>query len=511
VPPEGSHSLQQPGMAELATLALALVAAALYRHAFVRLPLHRDTGFYVPNHSVQTGRFGPFRGWNTWFSGGSRALPQLAHTALYLKCGSARYPTAYRALYTAMAWGTALATAWIACLVIGPSRGATVAALLLSLALLSETQYGVYFESAEAFEVFFQATGVALALSGLSGHSPWLTLTGLLLLWVDVVGVKLTGAGVAGAVSAAVLWIEPAWWPGVVALGVIAVGSFLLWVRASGVGIGRIFHYLGRHEAYVRRNYPSPLRLIAVKVAFALWLMLRNPTIPAFAAAGLWFAALAAWSTAAVAPTSLVLLAYGLGTLAAFLRQGHRVWYYQIPAFPIFAVLAVFALARILPSSTDLAVAALAPAVASVLVNLWPRLRLTPEALNRRVFSVYNRPGARIGDEMASGNWRIARFADAIHDTVAGRSMLVVGPLNQASVLCDAGYDTPLTTLCDLSLGVAGDFEPWLGDSLDRDPPEFVLITSEADWRQACGLIEGRGRYEPVASDGGMRLLRLVE
>jgi hypothetical protein len=511
VSPEVSHPLQEPGMGELATLALVLIVAALYRRAFGRLPLHRDTGFYVPNYSVQTGRFGPFRGWNTYFSGGSRALPQLVHTAIYLKCGSEHYPAAYRALYTTMAWCTALATAWIVGLVVGPSRGAALAGLMLSLALLSETQYGVYFESAEAFEVLFQATGIALVLTGIAAQSSWLTMGGLLLLWTDVVAVKLTGAGVAGAVSAAVLWIEPGWWPGVVGLGLAAVGSFLLWVRASGVGIRRIFHFLGRHEAYVRRNYPSPLRLMAVKVAFALWLMLRNPVIPALAAVGMWQAGLAASDSLPGSPLVLLLVAYGAGLVVAFLRQGHRVWYYQIPSFPILAVLATYALTHIAPPSTDLVAAALVPVAASALINLWARLRLAPEAFNRRVFSVYNRPGARIGDEMAGGNWRIARFAEAIHDSVAGHTMLVVGPLNQASVLCDAGYDTPLTSLCDLSHGVAGEFEPWLGETLDRDPPELILITSEEDWKEASALLEGRARYEPVAEREGMRLLRLAD
>jgi hypothetical protein len=481
----------------------AWLAYAACRAPFATLPLHRDTGFYVPNYSVQTRRFGPFSGWNTYFSGGSRALPQFVHTALYLACGSRRYAQAYRWLYTLLAFATACLIGGLASLLWDAGDGSFWVALPLALALLAEAQYGAYFESAEVFETLCHAAGVWLVLRGLAHGAELSVVLGVGLLWLDAVAIKVTGAAVAGAVSLALLWLDPTrlWMLG--ALAATAVLVYLAWVRASGVGVKRLFELLARHERYVRRNYPSAVLLLAVKLGFAARLALRNPVLPGLALVGAVLVTRDFQRDAGLQPATLVLVAYGAGVLAGWLRQGHRVWYYQLPFVPLLVLLGVAAL-QALPVAVRLQ-AALALGALSTAFNLWPVLRRDLETRNFWLFQVYDRPGLAAGSAMAAGNAALARCAPELRARVAGHTMLVLGPLNQASLLCDAGYATPLTTLCELTDAVAGPPGPWLESALRERAPVFVLDT-DGSFDRYAGFLAEAGEYGLIEQHGPLRL-----
>ncbi len=72
--------------AVLFTLAL-LPVYLIVREPFRRLPLHIDTGFYVSNHTIVTGRFRFSQGWNAHFAGCSKLVPEVFYSLVYLLHG----------------------------------------------------------------------------------------------------------------------------------------------------------------------------------------------------------------------------------------------------------------------------------------------------------------------------------------------------------------------------------------------------------------------------------------
>ena len=73
-------------MSVLFTLAVAPVYL-LIRQPFRRLPLHVDSGFYVSNHTIATGRFRFSKGWNAHYAGCSKLLPEVFYSLVYLLHG----------------------------------------------------------------------------------------------------------------------------------------------------------------------------------------------------------------------------------------------------------------------------------------------------------------------------------------------------------------------------------------------------------------------------------------
>jgi hypothetical protein len=455
---------------------LLLLAAAYrsYRSRFASLPLHMDTAFYVTNAAIAAKRYRPFRSWNAVFSAGSRILPEMVHSLLFLRLGGVRYAGGFRALYTWLALLAALATGSVAARVV-PSPWAFWVATLACAALLAEAQYGAYFESAEAFQTAAQACGMALVVAGLGAHDTLWVDAGLVLLWADFAFVKVTGALPALLVSLALLWIGASQLPVVLAISGMSVLVYLGLARAAGRPLRELLHYLQRHEAYVRRNYGNAWKLLAVKVGFAGILLARNPALPLLALLGLWRV-----SALGRAPECIVCAAYLLGAILALLRQGNRVWYYMLPLMPALALLASLAFAWLTQElGTTLGAALFGAALASsVLRNLW--LVRGPNALDRarRVFSVYNRAGGAFGDAFAVGNSAVEQACDQMRERVRGSTLLVVGRYNQASVLLEAGYDTPIASVCELSEAVAGDLHTWLPTRLGGELPAFLIDTN---------------------------------
>lgn len=459
----------------LAALSITFVA---YRFAFHGLPLHMDTAFYVPNRVVARRGWGLFSGWNATFSAGSRLLPQFVHSALYRVAGPAHYASSFRWFYAAIVFATATITGLIVEVLAAGSplawfaaSGAMVAYLLIA----SETQYAAYFESAEIFQALVQSSAILLCVAGLDGDRVGLIVAGVIALWFDAVLIKLTGAASASLVSLAIAWHRPAhaWWLALCA--VLALIAYVQILRACGGGMTERLRYLGRHERYVRRNYPSVVKLSVVKLLFTARLVLRNPVIPLVAAGTIFLHPREALPTGAV---PFVFAAYGLALFVAFMRQGHRVWYHAVPFFPIVAIGFGFTLHEV-ARRTTLTIAAItlcATCGVSLLTNLFPRLLFDLSAFTRWVFSVYNRPGGRFGDSMAEGDLAVMNAAPLLRQRIQGRPMLVLGAFNQASALMGAAYDTPLASVCSLAQETSGSLERFL-PGIESAPPDFVLDT----------------------------------
>jgi hypothetical protein len=82
---------------------------------------------------------------------------------------------------------------------------------------------------------------------------------------------------------------------------------------------------------------------------------------------------------------------------------------------------------------------------------------------------------------------------------------LVVGRYNQASVLLEAGYDTPIASVCELSEAVAGDLLAWLPTRPGDELPAFFVDTNHELPARAAQL-PWMKEYELAQEIGSVRL-----
>lgn len=494
---------QEPIAVHLTLLLVVSIGYVFYRRWFAPLPLQRDTGFYVPNYSIANKKFGPFHGWNTYFSGASRIVPQFIHTLLFLRSGGESYGRTFRSFYSVLTLITGMLVGITAQFIVQETWVAWCA-FVLYLLVAAESQYGPYFESAEIFQVFMQSAGFLLVMVGLHTENPWIAASGISLFWLDTLTVKLTGGAVAVLLSAAVFYFHRDWWLGLAIPAGLTPILYILWVRLSGRTLKENFHYLKEHEIHVRRNYRNPVFLLLVKTAWIAKLVLYNPFIPLLAVPGaLFFFS----ETTPNTPAFICVSAYLLGALAGYYKQGHRVCYFMFPFLPIVAIFAAVSLETLSARFSPGPILAVGGVICllSIGVNLRQKINQTLAEFNRRVWSTHNRPGGKIGDMMSDGNYRLEQFAAQIRSRVAGSSLLVIGPYNQASVLLEAAYDTPLVSLCGLTKGLVGDAGPWLAENLQSSPPEFLIDTDDeyASYVEELPMLAG---YNVLEEGFGMRL-----
>lgn len=495
---------------DLTRLAIFALLYSRFRARFARLPLHMDSGFYVTNDAIVERRYRPFRGWNTYFSGNGRLLPEWAHSALYLRTGAQYYAESFRSLYTWLAFVAAV------------GHGLTAAALLrtpdafwpgaiTSAVLLSEAQYGPYFESAEAFEVALQGLGLACVCWGLALGFVWLPALGLGLLWLDVVLVKSSAA----LPSALVSLVVAAHGGGLrlatfmlAALGLLGVGLLL---TAAEPSVQEKLLYMKRHEHYVRRNYSNPLHLTAVKLGFSAKLLACEPLLPLFAALGALALAGQRIGPRVPEPGLWAYAALGGGALLALLTQGNRVWYYMLPFVGLLGPLCAAAelyIERVLGELPGVLCALVVIALAA-LINLSKVRGRDVRLHNLRVFAPYNRRGAPFGTRFAQSNYEVQQACEQLRERVRGHSVLVVGGHNQAYLQLEAAYATPIVSVCELSAAVSGDLRHFLPGPPQQRAPEYILDTALAlpDARFDLAWLSN---YQLTASHGTIRLFQLL-
>jgi hypothetical protein len=148
------------------------------------------------------------------------------------------------------------------------------------------------------------------------------------------------------------------------------------------------------------------------------------------------------------------------GALATFLTQSGRIWYYAIPL-----LLPATVWASQCPHPYPLAGAAAAALL------LLARTHLT-RSLDTCVWRFH-------GSYFAERNEALARAAKELREIVRGRTVLVAGRWNQAYVLLDASYETPLISPAPWLKEMAPGWRTSLNEQMLRSPPDFLLDSEE--------------------------------
>lgn len=441
------------------------------RATYARLPLHIDTGYYVSNHTIATGRWRFAPGWNARYAGCSKLIPEAIFSLIFL--ATRRHATApMEAGRTYVRWArlamslvnfaSAVLVGLLAKQWLGGSDVAYITGLLAYGMLASEPHYGAYFECAESFEVPFQTLAMLLASVGLTQHQPWLIGAAAGVWCAEAFFVKLSSAPAAAIVLAALCIAVPTAIMPVAAASAFMFALYLVWCRHCGQCLSDWLKPLHGHESSFDRRGRTrdPRHRFVEKLRRLTFAASREFLIPLLALLGL-----------AISGLPWLFVAYAVAVSAAYVIQATDCRYYLIPLLPLLAIPAAGAATVLIAWSPWFG------AVLGVILLMWIyRVALRPWSwslpeLNRRCWE-----GQRSAVD-AARNLQLVDAAITIAPQVDGRSLLAYGPFSQAYVLCGAAFDTPIIVPDGHLDDMAPDWQTELNRRVIDRPPAFVLDT----------------------------------
>ena len=443
--------------------AVVFAAYLLIRHPYRRLPLHIDTGFYVSNHLIVNRRLGFSQGWNATFAGGSKVLTELFYSLCYLRHGGAGYASKARLYFSLYNFAAAVAVGLLAYTLFGGNLVYYYAGLIVYALLSSEPHWGGYDECGEQFEVLPQVLAVVCLCVGLGEGSWWLCSLAAFLWAAETCFIKLSSVAGFVVLFGATAWSQP--WTILPILGGAAPAglAYFVWLTRMGKNPAHMIASLWGHEVSYGRRFD--LRALThrgrEKVARFGDTLRRQPIIPLLIVYGL---------IAGDGPPPL-LWWYLAAVAVAYLVQAADVRYYLIPFWPPLAVLGAQGALALLGASTTAYVLLGAAALAWLAHNTVRAYLADTSALNRWAWAGMLEADAR------DRNLTLTRCGAELRSMCRGKSLFVYGPYNQAYVLAEASYSTPIVTAGDWLDAMAPDWQHQLCARLVESPPDFVLDT----------------------------------
>lgn len=318
------------------TILIFLIYLAI-RWRYFKLPIGPDTGYYVSNNTIVNSKFAFSKGWNARYALCSKFLPEAFCSLIYVWFGHKKYKFLWRLFFSIYNFATASAVGGIVHLLTNGAPFSYLAGLLTFSLVSSETDYGIYYESAEQFEILFQAWGTLLILKGLQPIQPELLVLGSGFWFFDIFFVKITAiAAAAPLVLGSVIYS-----PGILKYILIEFALFLflyvllflisnknpLATFKSEVAHQSTYSRGGRKNVSVVRGY---LEKLERKARQSFQMITSNPIIPFLAIIGTF------WVSKHANHLHVVfLLLYVLGVSMKLLISFLPIWWYTIPILPL--------------------------------------------------------------------------------------------------------------------------------------------------------------------------------
>lgn len=457
-------------MSVLFTLAVAPVYL-LIRQPFRRLPLHIDSGFYVSNHTIATGRFRFSKGWNAHYAGCSKLIPEVFYSLVYLlhgrgddeRCadGYKRKSRLYASLYN---YATAIAVGILAYYLSGGQLVFYLAGLATFALLSSEAHYGVFDECAEWFELLFDVVAVTLLIVGLSRGEGWYVGSAAFVWALGTFFVKLSsGIGFAILFGGVVL-LHPETLLPVMVGGASASMLFAAFLIINGRNPIALLRSLRGHEASYDQwaNWRGVLHRYTEKLGAVVSVVRRQPVIPVLAVVGLVIDP----------PQNVVFWLFAASATVTYFAQATDCRYYLIPLLPALAVSAAGGVAGLIALGPVGGGILVAMFVVWIIHNPLRAARAPTDVLNRWCWA------GSMAQREVDQNLSLDRAARTLRPMCRGESLLVYGPRNQACVLIGAGYETPIVAPEFYLDDVCPGWERSHNERLVSTPPVWILDTS---------------------------------
>ncbi len=329
----------------MAEILMALVIFSLYlflRFPYFQLPLGPDTGFYVSNHTILSRKFSFSKGWNARYALCSKFFPEAFCSLIYIRSGEEKYKFSWRFFFSIYNFATGVAVGGIVHVLTPGQPWGFLAGLLAFCLVSSEPDYGIYYESAEQFEILFQAWGTLFILWGMDTGRTDLLLIAAGFWLADIFFVKITAIAAAAPILIGFLFFRP----DLVTPFFIESGVFLLLYLLLFIGSNRnplaTIRSEKAHQSFYSRNGQRDIsvlrgwvRQLKEKARQITQIWARNPVVPLLAVMGtLWLARNS--GERHLLFLSLYALGVGLKLMVSFLP----IWWYSIPLLPLLGIFA---------------------------------------------------------------------------------------------------------------------------------------------------------------------------
>ena len=507
----------------LFTILLFPVYLAL-RWPFFRLPLHMDTGYYVSNNTICTGRINFSKGWNAAYAGCSKVLPEFFYSLIYLLHGGAdRYKFYSRFYYSLYGYGVAILVGYLAFVLASGDIVAYFIGLTVFCLLSSEPHYGVYFESGEQFELLPQVLGFLLICLGIQSHEAWTVGAGVGLWVLESYFIKLSCFPAAIVLGLGAGYLFPRSFPYSIGFSLLATAAYFGWVAHNGRKLNQLLRPIIGHEVHFDHQVSlrAYVKRLVSKAGFLFLICLSHPIIPALAVVGslsngnriilvllyligasvpLSFAlerltalpsrtkkllVFACFTLIAVpvipaflfggnlsSDLKTVLLAlYFTAVSVSYFIQAAQVWYYTIPFLPVIALLATSGVQALLQVGWPGWATCIGLLLMWVIMNGWRHYTMNIEQLNRWTWLPHR--------SMPDRNLALDQAAPELRSLIQENSVLVYGHYNQAYALVGTSYPVAIISPNLWLNPMHPGWEEELNQKLANDPPRFILDSDQ--------------------------------
>ncbi len=454
-------------MTEIIITILFFPVYLLCRWPYFRLSrVGPDTGFYVSNHTIGTGKWRFSKGWNANYAMCSKLLPDAFFNLIYLKWGHRKYGFVWRLLFSVFNYGTAVLVGLVVYHALHQAPAGYAAGLICYGLVSTEPRYGIYYESADQFETLFQTLGLLIIL--LDPLSPLMVLTGTGILLFNALVVKLTGL----AAAAPFFLGFSIWQPGLIPFFILQIilfaAGYIGLMLASGQNPIKLIVTELRHQSYYgekQESYLSLLKGIARQFARKM-LMIKYQMFSSFYIPLMAFLGLVWVIQQPLSNLHFLLSLYFSGLLLQQLAGFLPMWWYTIPVLPGIALLAAFGVYDIWLTGPAgwliLAILALAWLATNV-TRVW---RLDMESLHNYVWQKHLRVGLR--------NMELCRYAPEMEKIIGDHTLLVYGDPSPNAAL-GKSYDLPFQSAKWYLDGMVPGWQQELHKRMLNNPPDYIF------------------------------------
>ena len=455
-------------MTEIATLTIVFFPLYLLcRWPYFRLScVGPDTGFYVSNHTIGTGKWRFSKGWNANYAMCSKFLPDAFFNLIYLVWGHKKYGFAWRILFSVYNYGTAIAVGFVVYHLTYQSLAGYAGGLICYSLISTEPRYGIYYESADQFETLFQTVGLLIIL--LDPLSPWAVLTGTGILLLNALVVKLTGL----AAAAPFFLGFSIWQPGLIPFFIfqifLFVAAYIGLMLACGQNPIRLIVTEIGHQSYYGEKQDSNLSLLKgivkqfIRKLFMIkYQMISSPYIPLLAFIGLIWVIQQPFSS-----FHFVLGLYFAGLVLQQFAGFLPMWWYTIPILPGIALLAAFGVYDIWLIGPAGWLILLILALAWLTTNVIRVWRWDETSLYNYVWQRHLRVGLR--------HMELCRYAPEMEKIIGNHTLLVYGDPSPNAAL-GKSYVLPFQSAMWYLDGMIPGWQQEMHKRMQHNPPDYIF------------------------------------
>ena len=437
------------------------------RRTFFDLPLHRDTGFYVSNFTILNRKINYSLGWNAHFAFCGKVLPELFYSGIYLRYGGERYSFYSRIYYATLNYFIGIIVGISAYSLTGANPYSYLIGLIIYGFLSSKPFFGVYFESAEQFEILPQTLALLLISWWMKSNNNWLVFIAFSLIFLDAFFAKLSSIIFCFVVSVMFV-IKFGLMIHVGGAFLFSFFSFCIWTTWNKKNLFLLFFPALHHEKYWSPNINLQRVLLQISRKTKLLLKILS-TDGSFI---LMAPIIGNFILGKCDLSFQILCAVCAGFLLTYYAQPGLIWYYTIPLIPSLTLLATLGLIHSIEANRTIGLTFFLFSMVSLFAIHMLRYRGSIEAVNLKIWKPY-------GSFMAEQNMGLKKIIMRLRNMVKNDKLFLYGVCNQLYAYLGTAYPTRLVCGAAWLDHIKSDWQIEINNAFLKNAPQFIFASDK--------------------------------